>query len=290
MKYWFAASPSQKDGHLWLFHSALSCPTLKEPEEAEGYQVLQFFLSYEFSVSSEWIVVSHQSHCWHHCNFHLSQVSLLKLLFHFLWWISWPNTPYLSAFLLSLSFPSLFMHPISSELFHLCPWYSFPVSCLSSRVPHSSSLDLFWTGRPQSLRLISCCAHAPVFMLTDIVLIFPPPCFPVQLIPVLYPNTLSLSAQGCNSPIFWWQQFYLMQTLELLFSAHFLASSYSNSSPSLHSHHRSWCVWGTILVGVERQNSCSQKLHRENIFLPALPLNRQNREELDVNHQQGFAD
>lgn len=62
------------------------------------------------------------------------------------------------------------MHPIFStlllhQLFHVSPWYSFPVSCLSSGVPHSSSLDLFLTGGPQSIRLISHWAPAPVFML-----------------------------------------------------------------------------------------------------------------------------
>lgn len=209
---------------------------------------------------------------------------------------SWPNTPYLSLFLFLLSLPcpslhapNLFHSADASELFHMTPWYSYPVSCLSSRVPHSSSLDLFLTGRPQLIRIISHCAPAPVFMLTDIVLIFSFHCFPVQLIPMLYPSTPSQAI----IPIFL-TALFLKQTLELLLSPQFLAFyiilSYSNSPPTLHSHHWSWYVWGAI-VGVERQNSCSPKLHRKNIFfLLALPLNRQNREELYVNHQQGFAD
>lgn len=126
------------------------------------------------------------------------------------------------------------MHPIFStlllhQLFHVSPWSSFPVSCLSSRVPHSSSLDLFLTGGPQSIRLISHWAPAPVFMLTQIVLIFPPHCFHLmfQLIPMLYPNTPSQSAPDYNSTNFLWQLFFLIQTLELLFSAWF---------PSLYYH------------------------------------------------------
>lgn len=78
----------------------------------------------------------------------------------------------------SVRAPNLFHSAAASALsrFPLVLW----VSCLSSGVPHSSSLDLFLTGGPQSIRLISHWAPAPVFMLTQIVLIFPPHCFPLM--------------------------------------------------------------------------------------------------------------
>lgn len=127
---------------------------------------------------------------------------------------------------LSLHASSLFHSAATSELFHISPWYSFPVSCLSSRVKHSSSLDLLWTGRPQSIRIISHCAPVPVFMLTQIGLIFPPHCFSVPLLLMLHPSTPQ-SAPGYNSTIFFlWQQFFLIQTLELLFSAQFSSLYY----------------------------------------------------------------
>lgn len=94
-----------------------------------------------------------------------------------------------------------------------------------------SPLDLFLTGRPQSLRILSHCPPLPVFLLTHIVLVFPSHCFPVQLIPMLYSNTPSQSPQGYNSTNFFVTAVFFIQTLELLFAAQFSASY--NHTPTL---------------------------------------------------------
>lgn len=81
----------------------------------------------------------------------------------------------------------------------MSPWYSFPVCCLSSRVPHSNSLELFLTRRPQLIRIVSHCPSCSCFHAYSHCPDLSPHCFPVQFIPMLYPHSPSQSAVGYNS-------------------------------------------------------------------------------------------
>lgn len=179
---------------------------------------------------------------------------------------------------------------------------TFPSFCPSSKHILSRHLALFFfiffflTGRSQFIRLISYFT-GPVSMITQIILtLFV--WFPV-LFPVLH-SLILFTSQLQNITLL--HQLFVTVILPrtaldtvLLLSSQFpclLLSSLSFSCPFFfffpHSHH--WSSWSTQ-VEWETKYSCPQKLHGKNsTFLSTFPLDRQNIEEPDVNHQQGFAD